>query len=238
MWKVGELARATGVSVRTLHHYDRIGLLSPAGRTPSGHRLYGDVEIRKLRQIRSLVSVGLPLGEVQRLLARPESTPDRSLAVQKDKIREQIGRLQKLLRRLESLDEASTTEELIEAIKEMEMTEKFEKYYSPEQLETLAARRDRIGEEGRLQAQQDWAKLYDDMRAAQREGLEPSHPQVQALARESRRLIEAFTGGDKGIEASLSNMYRNEEGMRQDHLPEPELAEYMAKATAALEEAS
>ena len=210
-------------------------MLSPGGRTPSGHRLYGDSEVRRLRQIRSLVSVGLPLREIQRLLARPESTPDRSLAAQRNKIREQIGRLQKLLRRLESLDEASTAVELIEAIKEIEMTEKFEKYYTQEQLETLATRREQIGEQGMLQAQQDWAQLYADMRAAQREGLAPSHPRVQELARESRRLIEAFTGGDKGIEASLSNMYASEEGMRNEYLPEEELAEYMAKATAALE---
>lgn len=50
--KVGELARRTGLSVRTLHHYDEIGLLSPARRTATGHRLYGRDEIRRLQQIR------------------------------------------------------------------------------------------------------------------------------------------------------------------------------------------
>jgi DNA-binding transcriptional MerR regulator len=235
MWKVGELARLTGVSVRTLHHYDRIGLVSPKARTASGHRLYGREEVQKLRDVRALVSLGLSLAEIQKLLARPGFSPEHALLAQKEKLRSRLAMLRKLLKRLDSLEDASTTEELIAAIKETEMTEKFEKYYTPEQLQTLAKRGETIGAEAMLQAQRDWAKLYDDMRVARRQGLAPSHPRVQALARESRRLIEEFTGGDAGIEASLANMYHNEEGMRREYLPEPELAEYMAAATAKLE---
>jgi DNA-binding transcriptional MerR regulator len=235
MRKVGELARATGISARTLHYYEQIGLLAPAERTVTGHRLYGEGQIHRLRHIRSLVSLGLPLREIRELLGRPGVSPDSSLRAHRERIRERIRMLRKLLRRLESLDGASTTEELIEAIKEMEMTDKFKKYYTEEQLKSLAERGREIGEEGMLQAQRDWARLYEDMRRAQRQGLEPGHPRVRALARESRRLIEAFTGGDAGIEASLTNMYRNHEGMRREYLPEPELAEYMAAAAAALD---
>ena len=47
--KVGELTKRTGLTVRTLHHYDEIGLLAPAERTSSGHRLYGETELRRLQ---------------------------------------------------------------------------------------------------------------------------------------------------------------------------------------------
>ncbi|MGH3481002.1 MAG: MerR family transcriptional regulator [Pseudonocardiaceae bacterium] len=56
-WKVGQLARLTGLTVRTLHHYDQVGLLCPSARTPSGHRLYGDQDVR----IVALRELGLPL---------------------------------------------------------------------------------------------------------------------------------------------------------------------------------
>ena len=48
VWKVGELAKRTGLSVRTLHHYDEIGLLSPSGRTQTGHRLYSTEDVLRL----------------------------------------------------------------------------------------------------------------------------------------------------------------------------------------------
>ncbi|MBW2462616.1 MAG: MerR family transcriptional regulator, partial [Deltaproteobacteria bacterium] len=59
--KVAAAARRTGVSVRTLHYYVQIGLLSPSGRTASGHRLYTRLEIQRLQQIRSLQQLGMGL---------------------------------------------------------------------------------------------------------------------------------------------------------------------------------
>jgi DNA-binding transcriptional MerR regulator len=52
-WKVGELAKRTGVSVRALHHYDEIGLLSPSHRSEAGYRLYTEIDVARLQQIRS-----------------------------------------------------------------------------------------------------------------------------------------------------------------------------------------
>ncbi len=63
-WKVGDLAGRTGLSVRTLHHYDEIGLLSPSGRTGLGHRLYSAGDVLRLERIRSLRALGLSLEEI------------------------------------------------------------------------------------------------------------------------------------------------------------------------------
>ena len=61
--RVGELAARAGVTVRTLHHYDEIGLLRPA-RTAAGHRRYGPAEVERLQQITSLRALGVPLAEI------------------------------------------------------------------------------------------------------------------------------------------------------------------------------
>jgi DNA-binding transcriptional MerR regulator len=62
-WKVGELARATGLTVRALHHYDELGLLVPSERTQAGHRLYGEDDVRRLYRVVALRHLGLPLSE-------------------------------------------------------------------------------------------------------------------------------------------------------------------------------
>ncbi len=67
-WRIGELAERTGVSVRTLHHYDQIGLLHPSGRAPSGHRRYSDEDVAKLHAILALRSFGLALSDIGEVL--------------------------------------------------------------------------------------------------------------------------------------------------------------------------
>jgi len=67
--KIGDLAEATGVTVRTLHYYEEIGLLVPSARTPAGHRLYGQSEVARLYRICSLRQLGMPLDGVRRSLA-------------------------------------------------------------------------------------------------------------------------------------------------------------------------
>jgi DNA-binding transcriptional MerR regulator len=60
-WRVGRLADATGVTVRTLHHDEAVGLLVPSGRSEAGHRLYADADVRRLYAIMALRELGMPL---------------------------------------------------------------------------------------------------------------------------------------------------------------------------------
>ncbi|MDT5294824.1 MAG: MerR family transcriptional regulator, thiopeptide resistance regulator, partial [Acidobacteriota bacterium] len=64
LYRASEFAALTGVTVRTLHHYDRTGLLKPTGRTPVGYRLYGERDFARLQQILTLKFIGLPLDEI------------------------------------------------------------------------------------------------------------------------------------------------------------------------------
>jgi MerR family transcriptional regulator, thiopeptide resistance regulator len=70
-WKVGALAKATGLTVRALHHYDHIGLLSPSIRTAAGHRLYTADDVARLYRIRMLRGLGFPLGQIASMLEDP-----------------------------------------------------------------------------------------------------------------------------------------------------------------------
>jgi len=63
--RVGEVAAATGVTVRTLHHYETLGLVSPRGRSSAGHRLYDESAIRQIYRVSMLRSLGMPLAQVR-----------------------------------------------------------------------------------------------------------------------------------------------------------------------------
>src|SRR5262245_60916576 len=133
--KVGELARRTGLTVRTLHHYDAIGLLRPSFRTVSGHRLYGDADVAKLQRILSLRDLGFPLEEIASCLAKPAYSPRRLVRLHLERLRARIEAEERLVARLEGLarkldaKEKPTADEFLTTIEEMTM---FEKYYTPE----------------------------------------------------------------------------------------------------------
>ncbi|GIO13024.1 hypothetical protein J19TS2_25790 [Cohnella xylanilytica] len=100
-WKVGELAKLSGVTVRTLRFYDQIGLLSPSDQTESGHRLYLEPDIARLQQIQALKEMGLSLEEIKSFLAGERNTPLEVVKLQIERLRETIRLQQKLLRELE-----------------------------------------------------------------------------------------------------------------------------------------
>jgi DNA-binding transcriptional MerR regulator len=239
--KVGALARRTGLSVRALHHYDQIGLLSPSRRTSSGHRLYGIDEVRRLQQIVSLRQLGLSLEDIRRFLTRADVPLGRILEMHVARIREEIRRQQMLcdlLERLRSRLDETEDVSLQEITRTIEATMNFEKYYSPDQLDYLRKRSTEVGAERMQGAQRDWQELFAAYGKAMAQGLDPASEEVQSLARKSAALIEEFTGGDEGIRESLSAMYRAEGAenvlQHQDVQMEPGVWEYMGRASAAL----
>src|SRR5205809_7885813 len=125
--KIGDLASRTGVSIRTLHHYDKIRLLSPAHRSQSGHRLYGRRDVLRLQQIVLLKQLGLSLDEVREILDRPQPNIGRMIGSHIARLKEQIARQQDLCRRLEAIaaqPESASVEEIIKSIEVMTMFEK------------------------------------------------------------------------------------------------------------------
>src|SRR5215207_8272151 len=141
-WKVGELAGVTGLTVRTLHHYDEIGLLKPSRRTRSGHRLYGEADVARLQQVTSLRQLGFPLEQIRDLLDRRGVSPREVVALHLARVREQIEHQRTLAERLERIAtrlEAAETVSADELIQTIEATTMYEKHYTPEQREELNA---------------------------------------------------------------------------------------------------
>ncbi|HEY2295215.1 MAG TPA: MerR family transcriptional regulator [Thermoanaerobaculia bacterium] len=212
-WKVGELAKRTGVSVRALHHYDEIGLLSPSHRSEAGYRLYTEVDVARLQQIRSLRALGFSLEESRDFLKRPEVTPDRVLRLHIAHLKEQIAAQQGLADRLEQVarrwrsDQKVPTEEFLQII---EVTNMIGKYYTPEQMEQLKQRGEMLGEGHIHQVEAEWPELMAKVQAEMDKGTDPADERVQALARRWKELVEEFTGGDPGIAKSVGRMWQEE----------------------------
>jgi bifunctional DNase/RNase len=127
-WKVGELARATGLTIRALHHYDEIGLLVP-GRTESGHRVYAPADVERLYRVLALRGVGMTLDEIAAVLdddgvSLIDTVRRHVAAVERD-----IEQRQRLLARLrEMLDglehsTAPSVDELIGTVEAMTVVE-------------------------------------------------------------------------------------------------------------------
>ncbi len=242
--KVGDLARRTGLSVRTLHHYDEIGLLRPAGRTSSGHRLYGAEEVGRLQQIASLRRIGLSLGDIARCLEQGVYSFEHTVSLHIRRIREEMAeqaRLCALLERLKERVAADQPPSISDLTQAIELSLRVDQYYTPEQLTALEERGKRVGPERMRSAQDEWTELFADFGRAMDEGAEPTDVEVLALARKAKLLVEEFTGDDAGVRASLGRLYETEGApkMMQAHgieLPEG-LWEYMSTAGAALEAA-
>lgn len=241
-WKVGELARNTGMSVRALHHYDDIGLLRPSLRTPAGHRLYGRPDIERLQQIHSLRSMGISLDEMKRLLDGAAASPRQVIDLQLARLHEQIAMQKQLARRLKALadhlDNAKpvSLDELCQTIEEMM---RMEKYFTPEQLEVLEARRIRVGEERMHTVRDDWNEIIPKVRAAMENGTDPASPEMLVIAKRWKALVEEFTGGDPAIANAVKTMYDNEGPTREDNggqVPTSEMFKYICRSFEALKE--
>jgi len=227
---VGELASASGLTVRTLHHWDEIGLLRPAERSGAGHRRYSGEDVERLYRIVALRRLGLSLDQVDAALDAEGPDLRAAVAAHLGRVRAELTRLRRLEGILEALIEPST-ELMIEAIEVMTMSEQ---YYTPEQLEQLEARRTQLGEDGMAKAQRDWADLIAEMDAERAAGTDVGDAKVQALADRWQDLINQFTGGDPGITASLKRMYEQEGAPKASRgAMSPELSEYVQRVMAA-----
>ncbi|MFF5801803.1 MerR family transcriptional regulator [Streptomyces sp. NPDC012746] len=105
-YSVGQVATFAGVTVRTLHHYDEIGLLSPSGRSHAGHRRYDDADLDRLQRILFYRELGFPLDEVAVLLNDPDSDPREHLRRQHALLSDRIARLQRMAEAVENAMEA------------------------------------------------------------------------------------------------------------------------------------
>ncbi len=235
-WKVGELAKKTGLTVRTLHHYDDLGLLCPTQHTESGHRLYTASDLARLQSILSLRQLGFSLDEISGCLDKPEFSPKSVLALHIERLKVQLAEQQKLIRQLEHLNhlfesaEEVSADEFVKTIEEIVMVEK---YYTKEQLAQLKAQGKKNGQARIKEVEAEWPRLMAEVQKEMDNGTDPKDPRVIKLAERWQGLINEFTGGDPGITQSLNNVYQSESSVGgMDTGPIKAMAEFLKKSKA------
>ena len=235
LWKVGELAKQTGLTVRTLHHYDEIGLLKPDSVGANGYRYYGRDELLRLQQILSLRQLGFSLDEIGDCLSRPENTLEHVLELHIGRLRDGIELQRKLCSRLEAVSkrlrsaEAVSVEDFLETMEAIQM---FEKHFTEEQRRQIEERGKTIGQDRIKAGEAEWPQLIAKVRAEMDNGTDPASDNVQALMRRWKELLAEFTGGDPGIQQSLNRMYQQEPSVQTRTGIDPALMEYVGRAMA------
>lgn len=231
---VSQIARRTGISVRTLHHYEAKGLLTPAHRSDAGYRLYGETELKRLQHIVALKTLGFSLGEIRACLDADAPTLGEALTRQVGRLRETVVRQQDLLQRLERVAQQVARGEAIDAetlLSSIEASTIMEKYFSPEQMQSIKRRGDELGPERIHAVEQAWPDVIAGMQAAMQLGKDPARAEVQTVARRWRSLLREFTGGDAGIQRSLNTLFQQEPGiMRAQTGIDPALMAYACAA--------
>ena len=214
-----EFAKLAGVTVRTLHHYDRISLLKPSGYTGAGYRLYRQHDLIRLQQIVTLKFIGFSLTQIKNLLNSNSFDLTVALNQQREIISEKRQQLDLAINALEKAQTLMATnnepdweafKRIIEVINMQNNIEWTEKYYSEEADQKIAERAAKIPQEVIEQGQRDWATLIREVETAASEGLDPKSEEAAGLATRWSELIKAFTGGDPEIQAGLNKMYSDQ----------------------------
>ncbi|MGW2349145.1 MerR family transcriptional regulator [Actinacidiphila glaucinigra] len=208
LWSIGEVARATGTTVRTLRHYDETGLLGASARTASGHRRYTARDVRRLYRVRALRALGPPLDEIRRVLA--DTAEDLGsmrelLTAQLSALEAQAGRIEQLTARLRGLlgrmDEASMPdpEQFMTTLETMSV---FETHFTSEQQEQLAARRAGMGPEGVEAAKSEWTGLGEALLSHAEAGTPADDPEAADLVARWDALGSRFHAAGEDGEAT------------------------------------
>ncbi|MBE0476117.1 MAG: MerR family transcriptional regulator [Coriobacteriia bacterium] len=217
-YTVGELARLAKVSVRTLHHYDAVGLLCPSGRTEAGYRLYGSADLRRLQQALFFKELGFALEEIRGIMTDPGFDRREALLVQRELLAEKAERAEAMLA---AIDGALAAMEGATPMSDEEMFEVFGES-DPEQYEAEAEERWGDTEAYKESARRtkhytraDWERIKDEGEAQMVRmlelfdaGVSPEDPRAMDVADEARLHVDRwFYPCSREMHACLGEMY-------------------------------
>lgn len=239
-YTVRQLARLAGVSVRTLHHYDAIGLLNPGRRSAAGYRLYGPPDLLRLQQILFYRELDLPLAEIARILDDPGFDPAESLREHRKTLEAKLGRLHRLLR---TIDETLTQYEGGRMLSDAELYQGF----APDRIESIRREaRERYGEakvaesERRAKAmgKERWKEVQGEAVAINRSlaalmasGADPGSAEARAAVARHLAWIRNFWSPDAESYRGLARLYVEHPEFRAFYdKAAPGLADYLRRA--------
>ena len=208
-----EFAKRAGVTIRALHHYDRLGLLKPSGRTAAGYRVYSDRDFARLEQIVALKFIGFPLSQIRELLHRKDTDLSAALRQQREILAEKRDHLDRAVQAIERAEQIVSSggepdwepfRKVIEVIQMQTRKDWMKKYYTEDQLANL---RQRWTPEVQAESQRGWDALASDTEKAIASGVDPASETGLQLAERRQQLLALFTGGDPGIAQNLQKLY-------------------------------
>jgi MerR family transcriptional regulator, multidrug-efflux activator len=222
-YTVSEVAQLAGVSVRTLHYYDEIGLLKPASVSPSGYRLYSDADLERLQQILFFKEIGFELSVVKEILDHPDFDRKQALEAHRQLLVEKMERLQRIVntvdKTLEALKggETMAAEQMFKGFDMRDIEAHMNQYadearerYGKERVDAVIQRTSQYSADRWAGIMQKWDEIFRKVAAAMDKG--PKDPEVQRAVHEIRQLItDNFYDCTLEIFRGLGNLYVDDE---------------------------
>lgn len=236
-WKVGELAKLTGLTVRTLRYYDQIGLFSPSDYSESEHRLYDKLDLSKLQQILSLKYIGLSLKDIQIYLSDGHSyNASKVLSVQITQLKENIQEQQNLLKELRNafvLTESRKdlpVEQLTKLLGAMKMNR--EKHFTTNQLDQMKEQYENLDKETLEKEMQKFTIILEKIRKHMEEGTPTTDPDVHKLAIQWQEQIKMFAPrNDSDFMKAAEDFHADNPENELQQGVDKEIYQYISKAS-------
>ena|SRR5215204_190426 len=241
-YSVGRVADLSGVTIRTLHHYDEIGLLSPGGRSDAGYRVYEDSDLERLQRILFYRELGFTLKEISTIIDDPGTDAMGHLRRQRGLLVERIARFNAMVDAIDYEMEARTMDINLEPEERFEVFGDFRPEDHAEEAERRWGETDSYKESNRRVSKytkEDWLTLKAEAEEAQNRlaaafeaGLTPDSEEAMAAAEAHRQHISRwFYECTYEIHRGLTDMYVSDERFRSNYDTQtPGLAAYIKEA--------
>ncbi|QAU34389.1 MerR family transcriptional regulator [Janthinobacterium sp. 17J80-10] len=227
--KIGELAKRAGLTIRTLHHYDAIGLLSPSVRSETGYRLYSLSDVARLHQIQAIKQLGFSLSDVREMLAGNQiSGPEliRQQRILLDRQIEHAARLRDCLVLLE--EQIATGQEPTIAVwlSTLELMALHGKYFSNDEIKAMRSRKQQASE----LSEAGWQQLFSNAGQLMQAAIAHTDPRAYALACDWIERAHRLAGGDALMMQRLGQMHQSEPALQERSGASPAMLDYLKRA--------
>jgi DNA-binding transcriptional MerR regulator len=212
---VGDVSKRTGISIRTLHHYDEIGLVKPSSRTEAGYRLYTQKDVERLQQVLFYRALGVPLEEIARLLADPDFDRRAALMTQRELLVQRADQARALVtlidRTIAALDrgETMTQEDLFDGFQPSQYEDEARQRWgdTPEYKESIRRTKSYTKDDWKA-IRAEAGGIVDAFAAAFDAGTAPDDPRAMDVAESHRQHISGwFYPCSVEIHVALGEMY-------------------------------
>ncbi|MEW2065644.1 MerR family transcriptional regulator [Streptomyces sp. NPDC007346] len=241
---VGRTAALVGVSVKTLHHWDTIGLVRPGGRTRAGYRVYGDDDVARLHRVLVYREIGVPLAEIGRLLDDPGVDAREHLHRQRGQLVDRISRLRRMVGAVDRMLLESKPGIRLSPEEQVEIfgadwqpgwaDEAEERWGSTDQWAQYAERAAGMSAEDWKAVAATTEALNTDLAAAYRTGVAAGSDRANALAERHRALISTYFDCTYAMQVCIGRTYITDRGYAAHHdAIEPGLGRWLCAVIAA-----